>query len=322
MNHDLRRLRSSAALRRLVRETEVAPRRLILPIFVSESADGPEPIDALPGQFRLPVSSLPELARRASDADLGGVLVFGLPTRKSEDGKNALCKEGVVPQAVRTLKDSAPELCVLTDVCLCAYTPHGHCGVLKPGPDVRLDHAATASLLGQVAVSHASAGADIVAPSSMVDGQVAQIRRALDAEDHADTPIMAYSAKFASAFYGPFREAAQSAPTTGDRSSYQHDPGNGRHALREMRADIAEGADILMVKPGLPYLDVLAAARAEFELPLASYWVSGEYAMVKAAAERGWIDERAVVLESLLALRRAGADLIVTYHALDASDWL
>jgi porphobilinogen synthase len=247
------------------------------------------------------------------------VLLFGLPANKDAKGSGATAPNGVVPEAIRVLKGAVPDLAVITDVCACEYTDHGHCGIMSGST---LDQAGTLELLAEIAAVNVAAGADIVGPSSMVDGQVGAIRERLDADGFPDIPIMAYSAKFASAFYGPFREAADSAPAFGDRSAYQHDPSRVRHSLREMQADIEEGADILMVKPGLPYLDVLARAKEVFDLPLASYWVSGEYSMVKAAAANGWIDEKRIVLESLTAFRRAGADAIITYHALEAARWL
>jgi porphobilinogen synthase len=315
----LRRLRQTPGLRALVRETQVTPSNLVYPLFVSATATQAEPIESMPGQFRLPLTGVANAACRAYEAGLGGILLFGLPADKDERASAAIVRDGIVQRAIRAAKDAAPDLVVATDVCVCAYMPHGHCGVLN-GHEV--DNDASLELIAEMAVSHAAAGADIVAPSAMMDGQVAALRVALQASGYASTTLMAYSSKFASAFYGPFREAADSAPAFGDRASYQHDPANIRHAKRELLADVREGADILMVKPGLAYLDVVRLAREISDLPVAVYNVSGEYAMVKAAAERGWLDERRTVLETLVAFRRAGADLILTYHAMDASLWL
>jgi porphobilinogen synthase len=316
----LRRLRRTGALRDLVRETDLPVSCLVAPLFVCEGLDGREPIPAMPGVDRLSVSET--LAESGELASLGipAVLLFGLPTEKDESGSGAWDDDGAVQLAVQAIKDAHPELLVITDVCLCEYTSHGHCGVLRP--DGLVDNDASVELLARVAVSHARAGADIVAPSDMMDGRVGALRADLDADGFADVALLAYSAKFASAFYGPFREAADCAPQFGDRRAYQLDPGNGREAVREALADADEGADMLMVKPALPYLDVIAAIRAATRLPLAAFNVSGEYAMVKAAAAAGQIDERAVVLETLTAIRRAGADVIITYHAKDAARWL
>ncbi|MEZ0324510.1 MAG: porphobilinogen synthase [Fimbriimonas sp.] len=310
----LRRLRRTAGLRELVRETRLSASELIYPIFISETATEREPIASMPGQSRLPISEVGKAAREAEAAGIGALLVFGLPREKDERATQSWSRTGIVQEAIRAAKDACPGLVVMTDVCVCAYTPHGHCGILK-GDEVNNDQ--SLELLAEMAVSHAEAGADVVAPSSMMDGQVAAIREALQ-----DTPIMAYSAKFSSAFYGPFRDAADSAPSFGDRASYQHDFANLRHARRELIADEEEGADILMVKPGLAYLDVVRLARETSDLPIAAYNVSGEYSMVKAAAERGWLDERKIVLETLNAFRRAGADMVITYHAMDAARWL
>ena len=310
----LRRLRRTAGLRELVRETRLSASELIYPIFISETATEREPIASMPGQSRLPISEVGKAAREAEAAGIGALLVFGLPREKDERATQSWSRTGIVQEAIRAAKDACPGLVVMTDVCVCAYTPHGHCGILK-GDEVNNDQ--SLELLAEMAVSHAEAGADVVAPSSMMDGQVAAIREALQ-----DTPIMAYSAKFSSAFYGPFRDAADSAPSFGDRASYQHDFANLRHARRELIADEEEGADILMVKPGLAYLDVVRLARETSDLPIAAYNVTGEYSMVKAAAERGWLDERKIVLETLNAFRRAGADMVITYHAMDAARWL
>ncbi|MGA2006177.1 MAG: porphobilinogen synthase [Solirubrobacteraceae bacterium] len=313
----LRRLRATAALRDLVRETELSAARLIAPLFVASVA---EPIEAMPGVSRLTISGVLAAVDRLASLGVRGVLLFGIPDQKDGEGSGAWDDEGPVQLATAAIKAAHPELVVMTDVCLCEYTTHGHCGVVRD--DGTIDNDASLELLARTAVSHARAGADVVAPSDMMDGRVGAIRAELDAEGFAELPILAYAAKFASAFYGPFREAAGSTPAFGDRRSYQLDPANGREALRETELDIAEGADIVMVKPALAYLDVIAAVRAITRLPLAAYNVSGEYAMVKAAAASGAFDERAVVLETLTAIRRAGADMIITYHAEDAARWL
>jgi porphobilinogen synthase len=273
----------------------------------------------MPGQFRLSVDELVAECRGIAAAGIGGVLLFGLPESKDAQGSGAWEADGIVQRAIRGLRSDGSTLVVVADVCLCEYTDHGHCGVLEDG---RVANDPTLELLGRTAMSQVEAGADVVAPSAMMDGQVAAIRRALDAEGREDTPIMAYAAKYASSFFGPFREAADSAPRSGDRRSYQMDPPNAREALREMAADLAEGADVLMVKPALPYLDVLRRARERFDVPLAAYQVSGEYAMIAAAGERGWIDRRAAALESLTAIARAGADIVITYFAKEAAEWL
>jgi len=319
MRGNLRRLRQTPALRALVKETSLVPGDFIYPIFVREGATQPEPIESMPGIERLPVSMLAKEAKEIAKAGIGAVLLFGLPETKDETAAASRNPNGVVQNAIKTMKDAAPELIVMTDVCICAYTDHGHCGVLCGN---RIDNDATLPLLAEMAVSHAAAGADVVAPSSMMDEQVLALRNALDESDFSSTAVMGYSAKYASAFYGPFREAADSAPSFGDRSSYQHDFANLRHSRREIRQDELEGADILMVKPGLAYLDVVAEARRISDLPIAAYSVSGEYSMIKAAAERGWLDERKIALETLTAFRRAGADLIITYFAKDAAQWL
>jgi porphobilinogen synthase len=316
----MRRLRASANLRGLVRETELSPGRLVLPLFVAETATGREPLATMPGVDRVPVSAAVDEARQAAALGLAAVMLFGVPAEKDEHGSGAWDEDGVVQLAARAIKQAQPELLVITDVCLCEYTSHGHCGVLTDEGVV--DNDATLELLARTAASHARAGADVVAPSDMMDGRVAAIRRELDADGFGETPILAYSAKFASAFYGPFREAADSAPAFGDRRSYQMDPANAREAVREALLDEAEGADMVMVKPALAYGDLIAAVKAATRLPVATYNVSGEYAMVKAAAAAGYLDERATVLELLTSLRRAGADLIITYHAKDAAAWL
>jgi porphobilinogen synthase len=320
----MRRLRATAGLRGFVRETDLRAGQLVLPLFVCEAAPagaaGREPIDTMPGVERLSIAAAVEEARASAALGVAAVMLFGLPAGKDAEGSSAWDEEGVVQLAVRAIKQAVPELLVLTDVCLCEYTEHGHCGVLRE--DGAVDNDATLELLARTAVSHARAGADIVAPSDMMDGRVGAIREALDGEGFADTPILAYSAKFASAFYGPFREAADSTPAFGDRRGYQMDPANGEEAVREALLDVQEGADMVMVKPALAYGDLIRAVKAATRLPVAAYNVSGEYAMVKAAAAAGYLDERAAVLEILTSLRRAGADTIITYHAKDAARWL
>lgn len=313
-----RRLRRSAALRGLVAETHLSVRDLIYPLFVQEGIETAREVASMPGVSQIPLAAVPHAAERVARAGVPAVLLFGLPADKDDEGSASWHDEGIVQQAVRSIKRAVPDMVVITDVCLCEYTSHGHCGVLT-GDTVNND--ATLPLLARQALSHAAAGADIVAPSDMMDGRVAAIRAALDGHGFDQTPILAYAAKFASGFYGPFREAAQSTPAFGDRRSYQMDVRNGREALREISSDIAEGADMVMVKPALAFLDVLHAARALTDLPLVAYNVSGEYAMVKAAAAQGWIDEQRIVAEILLGMKRAGADLIITYHALDVAEW-
>jgi porphobilinogen synthase len=319
----MRRLRSTAALRGLVRETELRAGQLVLPLFVSEGSPGSpsrEPIATLPGVQRLSISATLEEAHEVAALGISAVMLFGIPAAKDPEGSGAWDEEGVVQTATRALKGALPELLVLTDVCLCEYTDHGHCGVLHE--DNTVDNDASVELLARVAVSHARAGADLIAPSDMMDGRVGAIRAALDEEGFADTPILAYSAKFASAFYGPFREAAGSTPAFGDRRGYQMDPANGREAVREALLDVQEGADMVMIKPALAYGDLIGAVKRATRLPVAAYNVSGEYAMVKAAAAAGYLDERAAVLEILTSLRRAGADTIISYHSKDAARWL
>jgi porphobilinogen synthase len=304
-----------------VREHRLHAGQLVLPVFVSEVEGRVVEIPSMPGVHRWPVEEVAELVRRADHAGLGGVLLFGIPSEKDAQGSQASASDGVVQRAERAIRDAGYEGVLITDVCLCEYTSHGHCGLLDEHGSVMNDP--TLERLAETAVSQAEAGADVVAPSAMMDGQVAAIRRALDDEGHDDVAILSYSAKYASAFYGPFRDAAGGAPAFGDRRSHQMDPANGREAEREHAVDVEEGADMLMVKPGLPYLDVVRRTREAFpNHPLGVYNVSGEYSMVKATAERGWIDERAVVLEALTACRRAGADFVITYHALDAAGWL
>ncbi len=314
----MRRLRRTAGLRDMVREHRVHPADLIQPLFVHTGPDR-SPIDSMPGQYHLSPSGAAEMAAEVHAAGVPAVLLFGIPETKDEAASSAYDDDGIVQMAVREIARAVPEVTVITDVCLCHYTSHGHCGLLRDG---QVDNDLTLELLAQTAVSHAAAGAHIVAPSDMMDGRVAAIRAALDNEGHADVSILAYSAKFASAFYGPFRDAAHSAPSEGDRRGYQMDPANGREAVREALLDLDEGADMLMVKPALPYLDVIRAVREATLAPLAAYQVSGEYAMIATAAARGLVDERAAALESLSAIKRAGADMIITYWALEAAGWL
>ena len=313
-----RRLRRSERLRAMVRETRLTPEHLVYPLFVAPGRGLRREIASLPGCFHLSVEEAAREAREVERLGIAGVILFGLPGAKDPLGSQGYAEDGVVQQAVRAIRSECRELLVLTDVCLCEYTSHGHCGVVAE-QEVRNDP--TLELLSKMAVSHARAGAHVVAPSDMMDGRVAAIRRSLDGEGFTDVAILSYAAKYASAFYGPFREAADSAPQFGDRRGYQMDPANVREALREVRLDLEEGADIVMVKPALPYLDVIRAVREAVDRPLAAYNVSGEYAMVKAAAARGWIDEERVVKETLTAIRRAGADVILTYHAKDFVRW-
>ncbi|MEZ5076536.1 MAG: porphobilinogen synthase [Solirubrobacterales bacterium] len=315
----LRRLRRTETLRGFVRETELSPRDLIQPIFVVAGEGIREPVASMPGIERFSISGLVEEAGEIATAGIGAILLFGVPAAKDEVGTGAYDDEGVVQMAIRALKEAHPELVVITDVCLCEYTSHGHCGVIREG---EVDNDITVELLAKTAISHAEAGADAVAPSDMMDGRIGSIRYQLDEEDHANTPIIAYSAKYASAFYGPFRDAAESTPEFGDRRGYQMDPANAAEAVREAELDLDEGADMLMVKPAVPYLDVVRRVKEATTAPLAAYHVSGEYSMLKAAAANGWIDERGAVIETLTAIRRAGADAIVTYYAKEASEWL
>jgi porphobilinogen synthase len=319
-----RRLRRTAAVRALVRETTVNPADLILPLFFNEVLDAPHPVSTMPGVSQLPVSAAAAEARRAREHGLGGVLLFGLPRTKDASGSSAYDPNGPVPRAVAAMKDAAPDLLVITDVCVDEYTDHGHCGLLKANArgEMDVDNDSTLEVLARSALAHARAGADVVAPSDMMDGRVGAIRRALDAEGFQETAILSYAVKYASSFYGPFREAADCAPKFGDRAGYQMDPANAREAMREARLDEEEGADMLMVKPALAYLDVIGRVRAASDLPLGAYNVSGEYAMVKAAAAAKMIDERRAVLEVLTSIRRAGADFILTYHAVEAARWL
>ena len=311
-----RRLRRQATLRKMVQETHLRREDFIYPMFVAPGQGVRQAVDAMPGVCRLSVDQLLKEAREVADLGLPAVLLFGLPQKKDETGSEAAAPKGAVQQAVRRLKKEVPALLVITDVCLCGYTSHGHCGLIQGG---EVDNDASLEALAQVALSHAEAGADMVAPSDMMDGRVGAIREALDERGFEMLPIMSYAVKYASSFYGPFREAAESTPAFGDRRAYQMDPANAREALKEAALDVEEGADILMVKPALPYLDIVAQLAGEFDLPIAAYQVSGEYAMIKAAAQKGWLNEEAVMLESLTSIKRAGADLILTYFAKQAA---
>ena len=314
-----RRLRRTGRLRELVQETNLNPKDFVYPLFVTHGRDVKAEIPSMPGVYHFSIDQLVQEGKEVLGLGIPAVLLFGLPAMKDDVGSEAYAEDGIVQEAVKALKDAAPELLVVTDVCMCEYTSHGHCGIIVDGD---VDNDRTLELLSQTALSHAMAGADMVAPSDMMDGRVGAIRALLDAEGLSNTPIMAYAAKYASAFYGPFREAADSTPQFGDRRSYQMDPPNVREALREIEADIDEGADIVMVKPALAYLDVIAKARELFAHPLAAYNVSGEYSMIKAAAQAGWIDEQRIITEVLTGIRRAGADIIITYHAKEAARWL
>jgi len=315
-----RRLRQSPGLRALVRETALRPDDLVMPFFVRPGQGEKRPIKSMPGQFQYSVDELVKASLAAADAGVAAVILFGIPQRKDAKASGAYDQGGIVQKAARAIKDSCPGLVVIADLCFCEYTDHGHCGVVRR--DGHIDNDATLELAARTAVSQARAGCDVIAPSGMMDGQVGAIRRGLDAAGVVQTPILAYAVKYASAFYGPFREAAESPPKFGDRATHQMDPANVREALREAALDEAEGADMLMVKPALPYLDVVAAVRSRTNLPVAAYCVSGEYAMIKAAGVQGWIDEKKVALEALTSIKRAGADFILTYHALEAARWL
>ncbi|MEE9201983.1 MAG: porphobilinogen synthase [Dehalococcoidia bacterium] len=315
----LRRLRRGQPLRRMVQEARLHVEEFVYPVFVVPGRGQRQPIESMPGICRFSADTLLEEAAEARDLGIPALILFGLPSHKDEMGSEAYHPEGVTQQAIRALKQALPEMLVMVDVCLCEYTSHGHCGVVVDG---EVDNDRSLELLSATALSLAQAGADVVAPSAMMDGQVAAIRQRLDSEGLTATPIMAYAAKYASCFYGPFREAADSTPGFGDRRSYQMDPANVREALREVEQDAAEGADILMVKPALPYLDVISRVRAAFSHPLAAYNVSGEYSMVKAASQRGWLEERRAVTEVLTAIKRAGADILITYHAKEVARWL
>jgi len=311
-----RRLRESPLLRSMVRETSLRIDDFVYPLFAVHGRGVREPISSMPGQFRLSIDELLKECKDAASMGIPAVLLFGLPRDKDPRGTEAYAEDGIIQQAVRAVKDTIPDLLVITDVCLCEYTSHGHCGVVEDG---RIKNDPTLELIARTAISHAEAGADLIAPSDMMDGRVAAVREGLDESGFPETPIMAYSAKYASAFYGPFREAADSTPQFGDRRSYQMDPANAMEAMREVALDVDEGADIVMVKPALPYLDVIARVKGEFGLPVAAYSVSGEYAMLKAAGQLGWLDEDRAVLEALTGIRRAGADIIITYFAKDAA---
>jgi len=312
----MRRLRAKESLRSLVRETHLQPSQLVLPLFVCPGEGVRREISAMPGNYQLSVDELVKECGQVQRLGLGGVILFGIPESKDELASGAYAEDGIIQRAVRAIKREVPELLVITDVCNCEYTSHGHCGKVVNG---EVDNDATLEWLAATAVSHARAGADMVAPSDMMDGRVAAIRKALDAAGFTHTPILSYAAKYASVFYGPFREAAESAPRFGDRRSYQMDPANAREALREIELDIEEGADIVMVKPALPYLDIIRRARQRFDVPLAAYQVSGEFSMIVAAAQNGWLDRERAILETLTAIRRAGADIILTYFAKEAA---
>lgn len=315
----LRRLRKTAAIRDMVRENHVRVEELIYPIFAMDGEDKVVPVPSMPGICQYALDRLPEELDRVAAAGIRAILLFGIPAHKDECGSAAYDEDGIVPRAIRAIKAKYPDLVVIADVCLCEYTSHGHCGLVKDG---RILNDETLPLLAKASVTYAKAGADIVAPSDMMDGRVGAIRKALDAAGFVDVAIMSYSAKFASAYYGPFRDAAHSAPQFGDRRTYQMDPANGREALREVAADVAEGADYIIAKPAIAYLDVLKDISLNCDLPIIAYNVSGEYAMVKAAAANGWIDERRIVLENLVGMKRAGAKMIITYHALEAARWI
>jgi porphobilinogen synthase len=317
----LRRLRRTKPLRDLVRETNLSAEHLVQPLFVTAGEGVREPVEAMPGVERLSISETVAEVTELAAAGVRAVLLFGIPSSKDDFGTEAYDDEGVVQMAVRALKEAHPEVVVMTDVCLCEYTSHGHCGVFRDGSQ-EVDNDLTIELLAKTAISHAAAGADAVAPSDMMDGRIGAIRFQLDEEGRSDVPIVAYSAKYASAFYGPFREAADSTPEFGDRRGYQMDPANSDEAIREAQLDLDEGADVLMVKPALPYLDVIRRVKDATGAPLAAYHVSGEYSMLKAAGANGWLDERAAAMESLTAIRRAGADIVITYYAKDAAGWL
>lgn len=314
-----RRLRKNDHFRRLIRETRLSVDDLVYPLFAVSGRDIKKPIASMPGQFQLSVDHLVKEARAAFELGIPAILLFGIPAKKDEQGTGAFAADGIVQQAVKKIKHELPDLLIVTDVCLCEYTSHGHCGIIEKGKVLNDE---TIEVLAETALSQAKAGADMVAPSAMMDGQIAAIREALDENGFEDLPIMAYSAKYASAFYGPFREAAQSAPQFGDRKAYQMDPSNADEAIREISLDVIEGADIIMVKPALPYLDIICRAKQEFDLPLAAYNVSGEYAMIKAAAKQGWLDEEKAMMESVTAIKRAGADILITYWAKDLAKCL
>jgi len=317
--HRPRRLRRTEALRGLVRETTLSTKALVYPLFVCPGTNVKAEIPSMPGHYRWSVDGLVEECQAAHDLGIPAVILFGIPEKKDEAGSGAYDPNGIVQRAIRSVKKAVPDLLVIGDVCLCEYTSHGHCGVIAPTRDGEVENDLTLELLAKTALTQAQAGADIVAPSDMMDGRVSRIRRELDAHEFSGTAILAYAAKYASGFYGPFREAADSAPQFGDRKPYQMDPANQREALKEIASDIEEGADIVMVKPALPFLDVLALARRKFDVPLAAYQVSGEYSMIAAAAEKGWIDRERILMESLISIRRAGADFVLTYFAKEAA---
>lgn len=321
--HRLRRLRAHTALRTLTRETSLSAANLVMPLFVRPGEKQSTPIASMPGIHQLSVDLLVDEARAVRNAGVPAVLLFGIPGSKDPRGSEAYDDDGIVQEAIRAIKEHVPDLLVVTDVCLCGYMTHGHCGIVEQkGEEFLVQNDLTLEILGQTALSHAKAGADMVAPSGMMDGMVREIRETLDENGFDRVPILAYSAKYASAFYGPFRDAAESPPKFGDRTTYQMDPGNRREAMREIELDLAEGADIVMIKPALAYLDVIREARTRFDAPIAAYNVSGEFSMVKAAAANGWVDERAIALEILHGIRRAGADIVITYWAKDAAKWL
>ena len=318
-----RRLRANENLRRLIRETSLSADDLIMPLFVRPGRNVRKEISSMPGNYQLSVDEIAKEARKAADLGVPAIILFGIPSKKDSVGSEGYKKNNIVARAIKAIKDKVDDLVVITDVCLCEYTDHGHCGVVKKhGKDFTIDNDATLELLAKMALSHVEAGADMVAPSDMMDGRIGVVRSALDDRGFAEIPIMAYAAKYASAFYGPFREAAESPPQFGDRRSYQMDPPNSDEALREVALDIEEGADIVMVKPALPYLDIIYRVKQEFGYPVAAYNVSGEFSLVKAASERGWVDEKKVALEMLTSIKRAGADMILTYYAMDVARWL
>lgn len=315
-----RRMRQTDSLRSMVRETHLHPHMFVYPLFATFGEDVRRPVDSMPGVFQMSINNLVEEAKEVASLGIRSVLLFGLPEHKDEVGSSAYDPEGITQMAIRAIKENVPKLTVIADVCLCEYTDHGHCGVVRD--DGCIDNDLSLELLAKTALSYAEAGVDVVAPSDMMDGRIGAIRSALDHEGHSGIPIFSYSTKYASSFYGPFRDAAECAPQFGDRKSYQMDPANSDEGVREALIDIEEGADMVMVKPALPYLDLIYRLKTETRFPVAAYNVSGEYAMIKAAAEKGWLDERAVVMETLLSIRRAGADVIITYHAKDAARWL
>ncbi|PKN60352.1 MAG: porphobilinogen synthase [Deltaproteobacteria bacterium HGW-Deltaproteobacteria-11] len=314
-----RRLRKNENFQRMIRETKLSVDDLVYPLFVVPGKDRKKPINAMPGNFQMSIDHLLKEVQKTKDLGIPAVLLFGIPDKKDDLASGAFIRDGIIQQAVRRIKDKVPDILVITDVCLCDYTSHGHCGMIEKGD---VDNDTTLEVLSETAISHAKAGADMVAPSAMMDGQIAAIREGLDEAGYENTPIMAYSAKYASCFYGPFREAAESAPQFGDRKTYQMDPANGDEAIREIQLDVAEGADVIMVKPALPYLDIIRRAREEFDLPIAAYNVSGEFAMIRAAAQLGWLDGERAMMEALTSIKRAGADIILTYFAQDAAIFL